>query len=1134
MQPLEPGKSIQRELKAGHSHSYQITFASGQYAQMVVEQKGIDVVVKLIGLDGKAVADLDRSNGIVGDESVEWIAETAGRYRLEVSAAGKVASAGRYEVKLEVLREPTQHDKDRTAALKAFIEARQLRSQGKKDSLEAALKKFNDALLLYRKVEERGGEAATLVLMGGIYSTLGDTQKALEQYNQALTLRRATGDRGGEAIALNNIGRAHEILGESRRALEVYNQALPLLRAVGDTGVEATVLNNMGLALETLGEIQKALDHYNQSLPLFRARGNRRSEAIALINMGAAYVTLGELQKGLEHYNQGRSVLVEAGDKRMEGIALNNLGNVYRSFGEMQKALEHLHIGLSIMREVGDRQSEAGITNNIGTVYQMLGELEKALEYRNQALQLYRATKNRYEEAETLRSIGTVYSDMGDMQKALDFYNQALPLLQAADDKRQVAVALNNIGTAYRGLNQLQKALDHYNQSLALRRTVGDRLGEASTLNELGQVYRPLGELQKSSESYSQALALAQSVGDRQTEAAVLRNIAFLKRDEGKLPEALSDIERAIGLLEFIRVRAGDQDNRVSFSAAVSDYHEFYIDLLMRMHAADPRAGHDVVALSVSEQSRARSLLELLVEARTDIREGVDKKLLDREVRLKRRVTTSLDNLTELLKGKHTDQQKAATERDINALTDEYRQVQSEIREHSPRYAALTQPRPLAPKQIQQELLDSDTILLEYTLGRDHSYLWMVTIDKVQSYQLPPRAAIETLARRVYQLLTTRQPAPGLTPAQQRARETESDAQYQTQAEELSRILLGPVATELGTKRLLIVADGALQYLPFAALPAPQSQRVGSASSGSKRASKARLLTAGFRLPLVLNHEVVSLPSASVLAVLRRELAGRQRAPKQVAVLADPVFSADDARVNLSLASEKSSLSTVQQTAGETILASAASSALERAVKGVRGDEQAGLQRLLFSRDEAEAIMTVTPTLSALKALDFEANRKLVMSDQLREYRVIHFATHGLLDSKNPELSGLVLSLVDESGRPQEGFLRLHEIYNLRLNAELVVLSACQTALGREVKREGLIGLTRGFMYAGTPRVMASLWQVDDAATAQLMKRFYRGISQEKLPPAAALRAAQIEMLRKKHWQSPYYWGAFVLQGEWR
>jgi CHAT domain-containing protein len=147
---------------------------------------------------------------------------------------------------------------------------------------------------------------------------------------------------------------------------------------------------------------------------------------------------------------------------------------------------------------------------------------------------------------------------------------------------------------------------------------------------------------------------------------------------------------------------------------------------------------------------------------------------------------------------------------------------------------------------------------------------------------------------------------------------------------------------------------------------------------------------------------------------------------------------------------------------------------------------------------------------------------------------MLHFSTHGLLDSRHPELSGLVLSLVDEVGQPQEGFLRLNEIYGLRLNADLVVLSACQTGLGRQVSGEGLIGLTRGFMYAGSKRVMASLWEVDDAATTELMKRFYKGVLQEKLPPAAALRAAQIEMLQRKHWQSPYYWGAFMLQGDWR
>jgi CHAT domain-containing protein len=166
--------------------------------------------------------------------------------------------------------------------------------------------------------------------------------------------------------------------------------------------------------------------------------------------------------------------------------------------------------------------------------------------------------------------------------------------------------------------------------------------------------------------------------------------------------------------------------------------------------------------------------------------------------------------------------------------------------------------------------------------------------------------------------------------------------------------------------------------------------------------------------------------------------------------------------------------------------------------------------------------------------LDFRASRATSISDDLSQYRIVHFATHGLLNSQHPKLSGLVLSLVDERGQPQDGFLQLHEIFNLRLPAELVVLSACQTGLGKEIKGEGLVGLTRGFMYAGAARVMASLWQVSDAGTAELMKRFYRGLLKERKRPAAALRAAQVEMWRRPQWQAPYYWGAFVLQGEWK
>ncbi|MGH9836663.1 MAG: CHAT domain-containing protein, partial [Blastocatellia bacterium] len=273
--------------------------------------------------------------------------------------------------------------------------------------------------------------------------------------------------------------------------------------------------------------------------------------------------------------------------------------------------------------------------------------------------------------------------------------------------------------------------------------------------------------------------------------------------------------------------------------------------------------------------------------------------------------------------------------------------------------------------------------------------------------------------------------------------------------------------------------------------------------------------------PLLVDHEVVMLPSASVLAELRRDLVGRKPAPRAVAVFADPVFSRDDPRLK---AGDRTPGAESQPLV----------SALERSVRDVGLTGGARFPRLPFSRREAEAIIAVAPQRQSARLLDFQANRAAATGDDLSNYRIIHFATHGLLNSQHPELSGIVLSLVDERGEPQNGFLRLHEIYNLRLPADLVALSACQTGLGKEIHGEGLVGLTRAFMFAGAPRVVASLWKVDDAATAELMKRFYRGMFDKRLRPAAALRAAQVEMWRQERWRSPYFWAAFTLQGEWK
>ncbi len=450
-----------------------------------------------------------------------------------------------------------------------------------------------------------------------------------------------------------------------------------------------------------------------------------------------------------------------------------------------------------------------------------------------------------------------------------------------------------------------------------------------------------------------------------------------------------------------------------------------------------------------------------------------------------------------LFGGQHTEEAAAAVRRRIEELLTQLLAIEAELKAHSPRYAALTQPAPLGLTEIQSAVTDDATLLLEYSLGEERSYLWAVTATSFSSYELPPRTVIEAAARRCYELLTARNRYVKFETAdEKRERVKQADADYPAAATALSNVLLGPVATQLGRKRLLIVPDGALEYLPFAALTVP---RQGSAPF----------------MPLMLEHEVTSIPSASTLAVLRRELHGRAPAEKVVAVFADPVFDKADERVT-----------------GD----------LSRAVGGHHGapevqepasDGSTALPRLPYTRQEAEAILALAPSTGRKAALGFEANRAAAMSDELIKYRIIHFATHSFLDSMHPELSGIALSMLDRQGKPQNGFLRAHEVFNLKLGAELVVLSGCRTGLGKEVKGEGLYGMTRGFMYAGSKRVVVSLWDVQDQATARLMSDFYRGLLGPKRPhAAAALRAAQISIWREGRWQAPYYWAGFVLQGE--
>ena len=1093
---------------------------SGQYLRITVSQRGIDTVVALFTPDGKKIGDVDGEQTTMGSETISVIAEAAGVYRFEVRSAEKTAPTGRYEVKVEDLREPTAEDKYRVAAEVLIREAGQLQN-GELEAKRKSIEKYQEALELYRRASDRQGEAEALSNIGVIYYSLREPQKALEKYNEALPILRTTGDRRGEATTLINISLVYRLLGEMQKALEKYTEALAILRAVGDRWMEAFVLHAIGNVYDSLGELQKSLETHNETLAIRRALGDRRGEAETLNSIGADYFSLGEMQKALEALNEALPISRALGDRRTEAVALNNIGTVYRSSGEMQKALENFNAVLTASRALSDRNYESATLNNIGTVYLMLGEMKKALEKLNEALPIRRAIGNRRGEATTLHNIGKVYMGLGDMQKALEKFNEALLIFQAIGDRRNEANTLNNIGGVYRLIGEMQKALDKHNEALVINQAVGDRSLGAGILNSLGWVYNSLGEMQKALEKYNEALMVWRALGIRNGEADALLGIARVEQKRGNLTEACQTIEQAVGMIESLRANIAGQELRASYFASRHEFFESYIDILMQMSKQNPAAAFDAAALAVSERARARSLLELLKESGANIRQGVDSSLLEHERSLQQRLAARAAAQASLLNRKHTPEQANALAKEIASITTEYDELGAQIRARSPRYAALTQPQTLTLTEIQQQVLDPDTLLLEYSLGDDASYLFVVSQTSINSYQLTKRAEIEEAARRVRELLTAPQPQPGDTEAKYQARIKEAREGYWTQAAALSRMLLGPVASKLGRKRLAIVADGALHYIPFAVLPAPSPGNDGGRNSGPEPQ------------PLFVEHEIVSLPSASTLATLRRETAGRKPAEKSLAVLADPVFMDDDTRVSRDVSKAGAKVKTRPAGSDETDIGflQMKRSGWETGVIGA----ESGFGRLLSTRREAAAISALVPERERMQALDFEASRTTALRPELGEYRIVHFATHGLLNNIHPELSGIVLSLVNKEGDQQDGFLRMQDIYNLKLPAELVVLSACQTGLGKEIKGEGLIGLTRGFMYAGAPRVVASLWKVDDRATSELMKRFYQGmLGPERLRPAGALRQAQLSIWKEKQWREPYYWGAFVLQGEWK
>ena len=831
-------------------------------------------------------------------------------------------------------------------------------------------------------------------------------------------------------------------------SIETAKRALALYQSVNDMSGITDSYEHIGDRYYAQNLMTEAAQYFELALQYWRRQSNAKKQADILIMLGYIEGRKGEWLNGISYLMQAQNLINEQNDLTQLARIATGMGYVFNESGLPENGLTHFQRAMEYFRQAGDIRSYNRQIMMVSYTHFLLENYDEALRQVQQPLQYF----------EPLNDLGS---------------------------KLYAAECHEYIGRIYLATGQYNLALHHLKPVLEVYERAGNNRDAAQVRALIGQIYELLDEVDRARTIYLAASETFRNpkVDDRVSDAAVRFALGRLELNRSNYDAAERYLKEAIKTTEDIR---HDLSNRVfaaAFSASVHDRYEAYIDCLMRKHKQQPERGFELQAFEASEIARARSLTELLRDTQTRIVAGADPQLTEQEKLLRHAIRTRVDQTITLLAGDYKKDELSEIEKSLTHLREQHKHVVQKLQKQNPRYDQIKEVTSYSLKQIQDLIIEDDqTMLLEYFLGRNESYLWAITRNDAKVFELPKADVITEAVKNVYELLA-------IEP------NDDTDKRLNKAIAELSKLVLAPVANQLNVRRIIVVADGALNFIPFQLLP----------------------LDSRNQTPLVANHEVVNAPSASVLAQLRQERQQRPRRTKILAAFGDPVFASNYQQFKNSGSSEL-----------------LATSKTQRGIE-VKSDEvdPASLQSLIYSKFELNNLSNLVGSQSTI-ARGFDASRVVLENFDFSKYAILHFATHGLLNQKKPEKSGFFLSMLDADGKPQNGFITIEDVYSLHVPVDLVVLSACSTGLGKDVRGEGLIGLTRGFMHAGASSVVASLWKVDDEATAELMKNFYANMLQKNMAPAEALRAAQNTVRQNPLWQSPHFWAGFTLQGEFK
>jgi CHAT domain-containing protein len=1003
------GAPVTADIASSETHTYQLLVPAGLFADLKVSQLQGDVTCTLQQPDGKEYATTDRIQ-YGGAEDLAWIAGAAGSYRIEIR--GVKGRAAKYRIEAEV-RAPSEADLARANGFRI----------GWADSKLLLNPKTGDG---FRKL------AAVYELAAAEFQKAGDIKR--------------------EAYTLTEWANAIFGLAEYKKALELYLRAVEMQRRVPDEPqVLGTSLVSLGAIRTALGQTPAAMSAYEEALKVFPLDAAMGDQANAVNAIGNGYARLGDNAKALPYKQRAMEMRRKIGDKLGIGSSLVGMASYYYNLRDLQKAIELAAEALPIFVEIKEEVWEARTLSELGVIYAELRESTKATQYWQRSEEIYRRYGHANGLAGVLYGLGGLKRREGDFRASERYFQEATDLNRKAGYAAGLSRTLAGLCDMYAASKQWEKVRPAGEEALALARKIGAPLEQSRPLRCLGEAAKHDKAYGEAEKLFQEALAIARRINDRGEEMRVLGELSDVALAHGDLASAISHMEQSVAIAETDALRLPDVELRARYRASRSSMNEAHLHLLMSLHGKDAGAGYAERAFDVVERVRARSLAELI---NTNSTPALDASQKRSENSLLAAVTAAQRELFR----EETPASRRAQLRVVLAKAerelDLFQSVSFAGREAGFVFEAWDTGR------TRQELAGADGVVVSFSLGTARSYVWALTAQGVVSAVLPGRQAIEERVGAFRKLVG--RPVSALTAAR-------AMPAIDAEASELHRMLIAPIAGALGgKKRLLIIPDGALAYLPFEAIGA-----------GRK---------------LIEAYSVAYAPSASTAGALRDRGTRRAPAPKTLLAFADPSLRP----------------SAVMQSQVE------------------RGFSFTALPN---ARAEVSSISGLFPPSSTRTYVGAAATEGRVKAEALAEYKYLHFAAHGYFDEEEPRRSGIVLAQIADAA--EDGFLQAREVMGLRLNSDLVTLSACQSGLGKLLAGEGVQGLARAFFHAGAQSVLVSLWNVDDTATADLMKRFYTNLKAGAMKDDA-LHRAKLALIKAEggRWRHPYYWAPFVLTGQ--